>query len=221
MKKVFMGLLALFCIVGSVFVACNSDIDESIEPASSVEPELDNFFLSYEYEKASNSLELRKSDFVLEERVAKRPKKNVSYYTIPIRKDGVLVGQATIFSKNNGKVYRVVYEDLTGFSKEKGGVIRVLTGENELIASLNCTIDANGKQMAVKIDEVAMPSIKTKSTIEFPTSDEGWKKCFIECYKVASDACEGDPQCDFLCDLVNLGAGCTISIMLACGIYCI
>ncbi len=39
-----------------------------------------------------------------------------------------------------------------------------------------------------------------------------------ECYATATDACEGDPDCDLACDLVDTfgGGACTVSIAAAC-----
>jgi hypothetical protein len=54
----------------------------------------------------------------------------------------------------------------------------------------------------------------------WPSSGPGWWKCTADCYKWAKDVCDGDSECKLVCDLVDLGGGCTISVSVGCGIYC-
>ena len=50
---------------------------------------------------------------------------------------------------------------------------------------------------------------------------DGWWSCTVDCYNTLDAACSGDPDCNLMCDLVNLAAGqCTLSMGAACGIYC-
>lgn len=57
-----------------------------------------------------------------------------------------------------------------------------------------------------------------------PETDETiprWWTCTTKCYKFAKDACDADPECKFLCDLVNVAlSSCNVSIAVACGIHC-
>ena len=220
MKSFFIKKLCWLFAISVILVACNSDFDESVNSSSSVEPELSNFFTSNEYEEIANSLNIKTSNFTLDKRVVKHVKNNVSYYCIPIHKNGSLAGQAIVFSQNNGKAYRVLYEDRTNFSEEKGGIIRIFTGNNRFVASLECTVATQGK-ILMKIDEVAPIRSQMKSRTEWPTPDDGWFDCTARCFKIAQDVCEDDDKCNFLCEIANLAKGCTISIAAACGIYCI
>ena len=38
--------------------------------------------------------------------------------------------------------------------------------------------------------------------------------------KEAKDACQGDPECNFICDLLDLAGGCTVSIAAGCAGHC-
>lgn len=49
---------------------------------------------------------------------------------------------------------------------------------------------------------------------------QSWWGCTTNCYRTAKSACGADAECDFLCDLVDLGGGCTISLAAACGTVC-
>ena len=44
---------------------------------------------------------------------------------------------------------------------------------------------------------------------------ESWWECTTRVYSEAKKICNGDSQCDFLCDLADLGGGCTISMAAA------
>ncbi|MCG2588177.1 hypothetical protein [Rhodohalobacter sulfatireducens] len=50
---------------------------------------------------------------------------------------------------------------------------------------------------------------------------EGCLDCgTAECYTTAKNACEGDPDCNFMCDTLDLAGGwCTLSIATSCFIY--
>lgn len=48
-----------------------------------------------------------------------------------------------------------------------------------------------------------------------------WWSCTTTCFQRAKDACGSQPTCNFLCSLVDLPSGqCTLSMALACGIWC-
>lgn len=49
---------------------------------------------------------------------------------------------------------------------------------------------------------------------------QSWWGCTTNCYKTAKNACGEDAECDFLCDLVDLSGGCTITLAAACGTTC-
>ena len=46
-----------------------------------------------------------------------------------------------------------------------------------------------------------------------------WWGCTTDCYKTAKDACDGNGECKFLCDM--LGNICVVEIFVACGVNCI
>ena len=83
--------------------------------------------------------------------------------------------------------------------------------------------------IAVALPVIAQDSSSHSSTrrvsIESSRSSrpvgEGWWACTTRVYRTAKQACNGDSQCDFLCDLVDLAGGCTISMAAAAAIACV
>ena len=60
--------------------------------------------------------------------------------------------------------------------------------------------------------------LKTKT--EFPAKTDS--NCTAKCYAAAKEACDADPECKILCDLIDMATGCmaSLSIATACAIYC-
>ena len=60
--------------------------------------------------------------------------------------------------------------------------------------------------------------VKTKT--EFPAKTDS--NCTAKCYAAAKEACDADPECKILCDLIDMATGCmaSLSIATACAIYC-
>lgn len=47
-----------------------------------------------------------------------------------------------------------------------------------------------------------------------------WWSCTTSCFSDAKAACAGDPACNFICELLDLGGGCTISVAAGCAGHC-
>lgn len=220
MKKILsLVIMSFMLIAGITIVGCNSD-NNDYGNQNVEESELNGFFSSREYENFSNTFEVNNKNFEYGRMVVNYyKKKNVKTFCIPINKDGNEVGQVLILSKNNGSIYKVLYEDRRDFTSKDGGVIKITTSTNKYIASINCKkIDSH--KMIMRIADVSSTkAIKTR--VEMPSPDEGWWDCTTGCYKVAKEACGTDAECDFICDLADLANGCTITVAAACAIYCI
>lgn len=219
MKTIFLFAMSLISMLGVVFVACDNEnydyVDKNVQ-----NQELNKFFYSNEYQDFTEAFGINERDFRLEEVVIDHYKnREVTSFCIPISKKGKEIGQILIFSKNDGAIYKVLYEDRTNFTAKDGGSIKIKTAKNQYIASFSCAkIDSN--RISMKITDVA-PIKAVKTRTEFPTPEDGWWTCTTECYKVAKDACGSSAQCDFLCDIANLAGGCVITMSAACAIYCI
>lgn len=219
MKKIILLVISLISLLGITFVACNNDNDDYVDE-NVTNQELNKFFYSTEYKDFSSSFGVSVKDFKLEEIVTDHYKnKKITTFCIPINKKGKEIGQILVFSKNNGGVYKVLYEDRTNFTTSNGGKIKITTAKNKYIASIDCT-KIDSKRMSMRIGDVAS-TITIKTRVEMPSPEDGWWTCTTECYKVAKESCGSEAQCNFLCDLIDLTGGCTVTISAACAIYCI
>lgn len=68
------------------------------------------------------------------------------------------------------------------------------------------------------VSDYGAPRLKTRA--EFP--QKGESGCTAKCYAAAREACDADPECKILCDLIDAVSGClsTLSIAAVCAIYC-
>lgn len=219
MKQINFITLVLVFLTSAILSSCSSD-DSNYINENVTNQELNNFFSSKECRDFSTSFDVNVKNFMLDEMVTERyENKKVTSFIIPIEKRGEIVGKVLIFSKNNGRLYKMLYEDRSEFDHSDGGVIKITTAKNKFIASLNCTMLSNQK-MSIRINEIAPIKNTIKTRAEFPTPEDGWWDCTTRCYKISKDACGDEAQCNFLCDMADLVAGCTISIAAACAIYC-
>lgn len=218
MKKFYFGIALLCLSVIATFVACNNNVDDLTPLTDEIDPKLQNFFTSNEFEKFSKAQDVTTNDFIFNKQRVIHGEKGLTVYCIPIQRKGNIIGEISIFSKDNNNLYRVLYEDWTDFSEKDGGFIRVTTGDNKYIASLKCSV-TNTNKINVKITDVAPMQSQTRAPIEnWPTSDDGWWDCTTNCYKIAKDACDSDPQCKMEYDLMP---SCATSIAVACAGYCL
>lgn len=206
-------------------VSC-SNSDLLMEEYHSQDVELNNFFESSEYENLQENLSHITGYLAIEQSTMEIYPKQLKIYTIPVIKNGCLKGKLQVFSKNNGTVYRTLYEDWDNFSEERGGNVKIYSSDNNYIATFNYQKISKNKYSARIIDIVTDNNNLTPKRVvtrsEFPTNpgDMGWTDCVSDCYKYAKDACGGDSQCNLLCDLADLAGGCTITVAAACAIYC-
>jgi hypothetical protein len=147
---------------------------------------------------------------------------HVNVFTVPIEKNNRLQGKLVIYSKHNGKKFQALYEDWSSVDLVKGGNIIIQNLEKREIAQVNLVRKEDKGYIEQIINVLNVPqAIRLRSdTVEWPTSDDGWWDCTTRCFKLAKDACGSDPQCNFLCEIADLPLGCTISVAVACGIYC-
>ena len=218
MKRIYLGMALLCLSAVATFVACNNNVENLTFPENEIEPQLQSFFTSSEFEKFSKTQDVTTNNFIFNKQKVIHDERGLTVYCIPIQRKENIIGKISIFSKDNSNLYKVLYEDWTDFSEENGGIIRVTTGDNKYIASVKCSVtDAN--KMNVRITDVAPIQSQTRAPIEnWPTSDDGWWDCTTNCYKIAKDACDSDPQCKMECDLIP---SCATSIAIACAGYCL
>lgn len=146
-------------------------------------------------------------------------KKPMGY--IPLYENEKLLGvihfakvNTELFSTVNGSPYVVAWRDYRNVIQEKeslNGIVhiydlnydglefqRVEIGESRILDWVDTDIE---KEMKIHpCDENANGNVG-----------------FRECYRCMRKACQGDPECDFLCDMINLRFKlCKVSMKLAC-----
>lgn len=220
-------MCCVILVTSTLFVVSCSDSDLIMDEYHSQDAELNNFFASSEYDKLKENLSHITRCLAVEQSTMENYPKQLKIYTIPVVENGHLKGKLHVFSKNEGTVYRTIYEDWNDFSEEKGGDVKMYSSNNNYIATFNYQRTSVNKYSVritdvVEVNEkIITKRVATRS--EFPTNpdDMNWIDCVADCYSYTKDACANESQCNLLCDLVDLVSGCTVSVAAACGIYCI
>ncbi len=228
-KKVFLSILfATLTLSGVVlFYSCQKDKELTSMIINTDYEEFNSFFNSESYASFSEKFKVNSENFDLNNlSQVQFQEQNVNLYQTLIYKKEKVIGRIAVFSKNKGQTFRVLFEDWSSFDEKCGGEITLYTSKKHFVASFLCEkVDSESNLFSVHLNKVvdnSIPRLKS-TTVEFPSDDDPWWECLTQCYKVANDACSGDAECDFLCELIGLGTNisCFIAISTACAIYCI
>ena len=149
-------------------------------------------------------------------------KNNVKLLCIPVTKNEKELGRLCVISNSQGRIFQALYEDWSEVNTEEGGMMKVFTTDHQYLATWTVTPEID--KFALKLTEVAdvfdngIDRVKTKT--EFPAKTDS--NCTAKCYAAAKEACDADPECKILCDLIDMATGCmaSLSIATACAIYC-
>jgi hypothetical protein len=221
MKKIIITFVcAILVVAGSVaFYACSSELDMDTRV---IPTELQGYFNSQDYVDLKGGFGFKISDFSFDNVVVQEPILGVSVYQIPIRGKNIC-GILTVLSKNDGEIHRSLFEDRTEFEQYNSGTISIYTAKRYFVADYwfekldetRVKMHINSIGNSVSLDT----RLKTRSEAPFDKGD-GWWKCTTNCYSFTSSACSGDAGCKILCDLLNIGGVCTITVSMACAISC-
>jgi hypothetical protein len=224
-KRVSMTSVAvIIALLAGVMTGCQKEDDIFTEniPPENIPIELQNYFNSEDYADLKMNFEFGISNFSFNEMIVEKPVPEISIYYLPVKK-GSRVGALAVFSKNNGKVYKSLYEDRSQLNRQDKGVTSIYTAKNFLVVDFQ--FEKTDNQMVKlnikRVGNIETSSPRLKSGTEFPSSNDGWWTCTTNCYAYAMSACNGDAPCQLMCDLINITGLCTISIASACAIYCI
>lgn len=218
-KNYLIGVVTFF-IVGLGVFSCQKE--NSIK--QDLDSELNSFLSSNEFYQLKKNFNI-KADYLDFEYLRKEsyPEANVNVFYLPIRKKGRTLGKLAIFSKEKGRKYRTLFEDLSNINN-MGGIITIYTSKKQFVVDFDVKSVNNNLQASINnVNDFStfLRRSELHANSEFPTSDDGWWSCTTNCYKIAKDACDDDASCKFICDLLGLGSYCTISISTACSIYCL
>jgi len=207
---------------------CSCSKDENVLPEEipkGLSKELSNYFKTQDFKDLRNNFSITLNNLDFDKlSIQEFDDIDASIFYIPVTRGNDYIGEVCIvYKKENDKIlYKSLYEDRSSMLNAKEGLIYVYTGQGLFVADLKFT-KQNDNLVAFTINNVAneknIPVLK--SGAEWPQPDEPWWSCTTKCYSYAKQACGDLDTCDILCDLINLGGMCTITISAACAIYCV
>ncbi len=220
MKTKISIYLCFFVLVGAmVFMSCEHGQNYS----ESIQNEEVNRFLHSSYGKDFlEYFHFKPEDLNVEKMVSLSQKNDVKLLCIPVTKNEKDLGRLCVVSNSQGRIFQALYEDWSKVNVEKGGEMDVFTSDHQYLATWTVTPEAG--KFALKLTNVVdvldngIDPVKTRA--EFPEKTD--RDCTAKCYAAAKEACDADPQCKILCDLIDMATGCmaSLSIVSACAIYC-
>ncbi len=169
----------------------NSELGEYLESS-----EFDSFQSSYPDFSSKLNFELLKKIELNE---------NEALYLIPTRLENSKIGILNISKNKEGK-FKPFFELRTFKNEMQSATLEYFTIEGFSLLKVNAKKESPGKFYS----------------IEFPgiSNNARMSSCTGDCYKTAIEICDGDGDCKLLCDLLDLGGLCTVSIAVACIIHC-
>ena len=169
----------------------NSELGEYLESS-----EFDSFQSSYPDFSSKLNFELLKKIELNENEVL---------YLIPTRLENSKIGILNISKNKEGK-FKPFFELRTFKNEMQSATLEYFTIEGFSLLKVNAKKESPGKFYS----------------IEFPgiSNNARMSSCTGDCYKTAVEICDGDGDCKLLCDLLDLGGLCTVSIAVACIIHC-
>lgn len=169
----------------------NSELGEYLESS-----EFDSFQSSYPDFSSKLNFELLKKIELNENEVL---------YLIPTRLENSKIGILNISKNKEGK-FKPFFELRTFKNEMQSATLEYFSIEGFSLLKVNAKKESPGKFYS----------------IEFPgiSNNARMSSCTGDCYKTAIEICDGDGDCKLLCDLLDLGGLCTVSIAVACIIHC-
>jgi hypothetical protein len=224
-------VIAIMIIAGCFAIGCSQENFDSNDDSLSnndiilqdIPNDLKNYFSSQDYYDLKNNFEVTLGDFSFGQ-VKIENISGVNLYYLPVNKGKNISGLLCVFSKDNGKIYKSLYEDRTELNTKDGGKVSIYTAKNFFVADFKYNkIDNRTARLRIdRVGDVEISTPRLKGGVEWPSPDDGWWSCTTDCCSYCQDACQGDPECGFLLDLVD-GLGTytgSLSIVAACAAYC-
>jgi hypothetical protein len=218
MAVIFAEIFMQSCSNGEDIIGNLEEYEEKI-PLS-----LFNYFKSPDYSDLSKNFQINTNNIDFNNIAVENYEDiNVVLYYLPVNQNRKNIGLLCVVSKNDGSIYKSVYEDRTEMSNKDSGKMSIYTSQGFLVADFNYKKESD-KEYRLRINNVASGNfIRLKSGVEldWPTPNDSWTTCLSKCYSAATTSCANDPNCSFLLSVSNgvdyVG---TLSIAAACAIYC-
>lgn len=224
MKRIFTLFWVISAVCTLVFYSCSSE-DNDVQPTGNTE--LEGFFKSSAYSAFAKSYKLKESNLLMGRSTKQHfSDQRLNLYFIPVVKKGQQVGLLQVVSKDNGAVYKTVYQNLEKFDPKIGGEVTIEINKR-FVARAKYTVTSSSKNGASVlvggITEVAdvntIPMAKSRSEWNGREEDEGWWACTTRCYQVTKQ--NEDATDEMLCDILAIAIDlCTIFRSAGCAGIC-
>jgi hypothetical protein len=130
---------------------------------------------------------------------------NEVLYLVPTRLENSKIGILNIIKNKEGK-FKPFFELRTFKNEMQSATLEYFTIDGFSILKINAKKESLGKFYSIEFPEIS--------------NNARMSSCTGDCYKTAVEICDGDGDCKLLCDLLDLGGLCTVSIAVACIIHC-
>lgn len=126
-------------------------------------------------------------------------------YLIPTQLENSKIGILNVIKNKEGK-FKSFFELRTFKNEMQSATLEYFTIDGFSLLKINAKKESPGKFYSLEFPEVS--------------TNARMSSCTGDCYKTAVEICDGDGDCKLLCDLLDLGGLCTVSIAVACIIHC-
>ena len=130
---------------------------------------------------------------------------NEVLYLVPTQLENSKIGILNIIKNKEGK-FKPFFELRTFKNEMQSATLEYFTIDGFSILKINAKKESLGKFYSLEFPEIS--------------NNARMSSCTGDCYKTAVEICDGDGDCKLLCDLLDLGGLCTVSIAVACIIHC-
>lgn len=197
--KFFIGLFFGMLL----FFSCENDLEMPVD--QNFNPELNEYLSSAEFVSFQSSYANYSSKLNFE--LLKKVELNESevLYVIPTPLENSRIGILNVIKNKEGK-FKSFFELRTFKYEMQSATLEYFSIDGFSLLKINAKRESSGKFYSLEF-----PEISTSARMSSCTGD---------CYKTAVEICDGDGDCKLLCDLLDLGGLCTVSIAVACIIHC-
>ncbi len=192
-----------FFFGGLLFSSCENDFEMPVD--KNFNPELNEYLSSAEFISFQSSYTNYSSKLSFELLKIVELNESEVLYLIPTRLENSKIGILNVVKNKEGK-FKSFFELRTFKNEMQSANLEYFTIDGFSLLKINAKRVGQGKSYSLELPEI-------------PTNAR-MSSCTGDCYKTAVEICDGDGDCKLLCDLLDLGGLCTVSIAVACIIHC-
>ena len=186
-----------------LFFSCENDLELPV--GQNFNPELNEYLSSAEFDSFQSSYTNYSSKLNFELLKKVELNEDEVLYVIPTPLENSRIGILNVIKNKEGK-FKSFFELRTFKNEMQSATLEYFTMDGVSLLKINAKRESSGKFYS----------------LEFPenSTNARMSSCTGDCYKTAVEICDGDGDCKLLCDLLDLGGLCTVSIAVACIIHC-